>query len=281
MSTPHHGNGKPASQGSAEQVVSFVRHLIERGQLCPGDRLSAERDLARQIGVSRPTVRVGLRALSAMGVVQSRHGSGTYITAGPPSLGSEPLNFQAALHGFTQEQMFEARRILEVGAAGLAAQRARPEAIAKIADEVSNLFAAIDEKDLFLVHDMSFHRAVAAASENPIVAALVEMVSTLFYERRKPTARLATDTNLREAAQMHRLVYQAIRAHDPEVARSAMDKHLLISGKHHALEQSGTESKSALLPGPASRSRNERSPRRREGRHSRGDEKLRGVHQGF
>ncbi|MBZ5567471.1 MAG: FadR family transcriptional regulator [Acidobacteriia bacterium] len=269
---PQRGDGKSAWKGSAEQVVSFVRHLIERGQLCPGDRLSAERDLALQIGVSRPTVRVGLRALSAMGVVQSRHGSGTYITAGPPSLGSEPLNFQAALHGFTQEQMFEARRILEVGAAGLAAQRARPEAIAKIADEVSNLFAAIDEKDLFLVHDMSFHRAVAAASENPIVASLVEMVSTLFYERRKPTARLATETNLREAAQMHRLVYQAIRAHDPEAARSAMDKHLLISGEHHALEQSGMELKSALLPGTAWRGRNERSPRRGKGRQSRGDE---------
>ncbi|MBZ5510965.1 MAG: FadR family transcriptional regulator [Acidobacteriia bacterium] len=272
MHTPQRGNGKATWKGSAEQVVSFVRHLIERGQLCPGDRLSAERDLALQIGVSRPTVRVGLRALSAMGVVQSRPGSGTYITAGPPSLGTEPLNFQAALHGFTQEQMFEARRILEVGAAGLAAQRARPEAIAKIADEVSNLFAAIDEKELFLVHDMSFHRAVAAASENPIVASLVEMVSTLFYERRKQTARLATDTNLRDAAQMHRLVYQAIRAHDPEAARSAMDKHLLISGQHQAQEQSGTERRSALLPGPGSRSGNERSPRRRKGRQYRGDE---------
>ena len=261
--TPQHGNGKATWKGSAEQVVSFVRHLIERGQLCPGDRLAAERDLARQIGVSRPTVRVGLRALSAMGVVQSRPGSGTYITAGPPSLGTEPLNFQAALHGFTQEQMFEARRILEVGAAGLAAQRARPEAIAKIADEVSNLFAAIDEKDLFLVHDMSFHRAVAAASENPIVASLVEMVSTLFYERRKQTARQATDTNLRDAAQMHRLVYQAIRAHDPEAARAAMDKHLLISGQHQAQEQSDAERKSALSQGSGSRNGSERTPEKK------------------
>jgi GntR family transcriptional repressor for pyruvate dehydrogenase complex len=272
MNTPQRDNNKSAGTGSAEQVVSFVRRLIERGQLCPGNRLSAERDLALQIGVSRPTVRVGLRALSAMGVVQSRPGSGTYITAGPPSLGTEPLNFQAALHGFTQEQMFEARRILEVGAAGLAAQRARPEAIAKIADEVSNLFAAIEEKELFLVHDMSFHRAVAAASENPIVASLVEMVSTLFYERRKQTARLATDMNLREAAQMHRLVYQAIRAHDPEAARSAMDKHLLISGKYLAQEQSDTERKPARLQGPGSRGGNGRSLRRRKGRQPRGDE---------
>ena len=59
-----------------------------------------------------------------MGVVQSRHGSGTYIPDGPPTLGSEPLSFLAALHGFTREEMYEARRILEVGAAGLAAERA-------------------------------------------------------------------------------------------------------------------------------------------------------------
>ena len=69
-------------EGSTEQVVSHVRDLIERGELRPGDRLPAERDLATQIGVSRPTVRAGLRALAAMGVVQSRHGSGTYIPPG-------------------------------------------------------------------------------------------------------------------------------------------------------------------------------------------------------
>ena len=103
---------------STDQVVTYVRHLIERGALRPGDRLPAERDLATQVGVSRPTVRAGLRALAAMGVVQSRHGSGTYIPDGPPALGSEPLSFLAALHGFTRDEMYEARRILEVGAAG-------------------------------------------------------------------------------------------------------------------------------------------------------------------
>ena len=82
--------GKSVPEGSTEQVVSYVRGLIERGQLRRGDRLPAERDLATHIGVSRPTVRAGLRALAAMGVVQSRHGSGTYIPDGPPALVSEP-----------------------------------------------------------------------------------------------------------------------------------------------------------------------------------------------
>ena len=108
-------------------MLAHVRGLIDRGALRPGDRLPAERDLAVQIGVSRPTVRAGLHALAAMGVVRSRQGSGTYIPNGPPALASEPLSFLAALHGFTREDMYETRRVLEVGAAGLAAERATPE----------------------------------------------------------------------------------------------------------------------------------------------------------
>src|SRR5215204_4202069 len=179
------------AEGSTGHVVAHVRSLIDRGELRPGDQLPAERDLATQIGVSRPTVRAGLRALSAMGVVQSRHGSGTFIPAGPPSLGTEALSFLAALHGFTREDMYEARRILEVGAAGLAAERATSDQIATLAEEVAGMFATMDDPNMFLVHDINFHRAVAAASGNPIVASIVEMVSALYYERRRDTATRA------------------------------------------------------------------------------------------
>jgi GntR family transcriptional repressor for pyruvate dehydrogenase complex len=223
-------------EGSTDQVVSHIKNLIERGNLRPGDRLPAERDLAAQIGVSRPTVRVGLHALAAMGVVKSRHGSGTYIPDGPPTLGSEPLSLLAALHGFTREEMYEARRLLEVGAAGLAAERATPDQLATLADEVSNLFAALDDPLRFLVHDIKFHREVAAASGNPIIAALVEMVSALYYDHRRETAQQASDRDLREAAELHRRIYQAIRAHDMEAARTAMNEHLIRASARQSLE---------------------------------------------
>src|SRR6186713_3751795 len=144
------------TEGSTEQVVAFVRALIDRGRLRPGDRLPAERELATQIGVSRPSVRAGLHALAAMGVVRSRHGSGTYIPDGPPALGSEPLSFLAALHGFTRDEMFEARRALEVGVAGLAAERATDDQIATIAEEVTGMFASLDDAQAFLIHDIRF-----------------------------------------------------------------------------------------------------------------------------
>ena len=225
-----------AGEGSTEQVVAFVRGLIDRGRLRPGDRLPGERDLATQIGVSRPSVRAGLHALAAMGVVRPRHGSGTYIPDGPPSLGSEPLSFLAALHGFTRDEMYETRRILETEAAGLAAERATPEHLATLAEEVAGLFANRDNPNQFLVHDINFHRGVADAAKNPIIGALVGMVSALYYERRKATAERASASDLRDAAEAHRRIYQAIRSRDANSARRAMSDHLLQASRYQAQE---------------------------------------------
>ena len=221
---------------SEQVVVAHIRDLIEKGLVRPGDKLPAERDLAVQIGVSRPTVRVGLRALAAMGIVESRHGSGTYIPDGPPALGSQSLSLLAALHGFTREEMYDARRVLEVGAAGMAAEHATPDQLATIADEVTNLFATLDDPLVFLVHDIRFHRAVADASGNPIIVALVEMVSALYYDRRRETAEQASDRDLREAAELHRRIYQAIRGRNSQAARNAMNEHLTRASAHQALE---------------------------------------------
>ena len=218
---------KPSDGVTAEIVVQHVRGLIERGELRPGDRLPAERELAVQLGVSRPSVRAGLRSLAAIGVLQTRHGAGTFITDGPPTLGSEPLSFLAALHGFTRDEMFEARRALEVGVAGLAAERATDEQIATIAEEVTGMFASLDEPQNFLIHDIRFHRAVAQASGNPILASLVEMVSALFYEQRRRTAQHSRD--LKESAHLHRAIYHAVRAHDPKRAR-ARDERASLGG---------------------------------------------------
>jgi GntR family transcriptional repressor for pyruvate dehydrogenase complex len=212
---------------AAETIVEHVRDLLERGALKPGDRLPPERSLAIETGVSRSSVRVGLRALATMGIIQSRHGSGTFVADGPPTLESEPLHFLAALHGFTRDEMFEARRLLEVGVVSLSATRASGEQIAAIAEEVTSMFASLDSPQDFLRHDIRFHRAVAAACGNPILVSLVEMLSEVFYERRRETVGRARD--LRESAEMHRRIYMAIRQRDGAAARDAMDRHLHLS----------------------------------------------------
>jgi GntR family transcriptional repressor for pyruvate dehydrogenase complex len=145
--------------------------------------------------------------------------------------------------------MYDARRILEVGAAGLAAEFATPEQMASLADEVAGLFGSMDDPQRFLVHDINFHRQVALASGNPIIAAVVEMVSALYYGQRRQTAEQASDLDLRDAAALHRDIYQAIRAHDAEAARRLMNEHLVRASAHQAEERE----KATLRPARARR----------------------------
>ena len=215
-------------RGGPEQVVAYVRGLIESGALHAGDRLPTERELAAHLGVSRPTVRAGLRVLATLAVVRSRRGSGTFITDGPPVLGSEPLSFLAALHGFTRDEMYEVRRILEVGAAGLAAERATGDHVASLADEVAGMFASLDHPQVFLNHDIRFHRAVGIASGNPIVASLAGWCRGC----PRASARIGHQ-RVRQGHEGsgggHRRIYQAIRARDGKAAREAMNEHLLTA----------------------------------------------------
>jgi GntR family transcriptional repressor for pyruvate dehydrogenase complex len=224
---------------TAEQVVDQIRDLIGRGELRPGDRLPAERELARQLGISRPSLRAGLRMLVAMGLLRSRHGSGTYVADGPPTLDSEQLSLLAELHGFTYDQMFEARRVLEVQIAGLAAERATAEHLANIAEELANMYAALDDPQQYLIHDIRFHRAIAAASDNPILATIVEMVSAVMYDQRRETIGRAHD--FKESVEMHQRVYRAIRARKPEDARTAMHEHLILAQNAYRTEEDVSE----------------------------------------
>ncbi|HEV2761390.1 MAG TPA: FadR/GntR family transcriptional regulator [Pyrinomonadaceae bacterium] len=222
---------------TSEEVIFQLREMIHRGELRPGDRLPPERDLAKLLGVSRPTLRAGIRSLAAVGVLQSRQGAGTFVVKsdGPPSLDSSPLRLMASLHGFTSAEMFEARQSLEMAVAGLAAERATGEQMAAMAEELAGMYASLDEPEQFLVHDMRFHQTVAAASGNRILTALMNMVAKVLFEARIKTVKRAHD--LKEAAEMHRQIYRAIRERDPEAARQTMRDHLMRAQRAWALEE--------------------------------------------
>jgi GntR family transcriptional repressor for pyruvate dehydrogenase complex len=121
-----------------------------------------------------------------------------------------------------------------VGIAGLAARHATAEQLAAMADEVSEMFAALDDPRAFLLHDVRFHRAIATGCGNRVLAALMEMVAAQFYELRKQTINRARD--LRQSAEMHRKIYRAVRAHDAAAAQSAMAEHLDAARHAQTLE---------------------------------------------
>ena len=220
-------------------VVAHVRGLLDRGELRGGDRLPAERELAKALGISRPSLRAGLRSLAEMGVVVIRPGAGSYIAGGPPAFGTDALRFQAALHRFTRDQMFQARLVLEVAVAGLAARHAAPEDMIAISEEATGMFASLDDAQAFLGHDISFHRAVAAASGNPVLSALVNMVAEQFREQRQRSIDRAHD--LKQAADEHRAIYVALRARDADRASRAMREHLERAYRTQAEEDEGAE----------------------------------------
>ncbi|MGC2235001.1 MAG: FadR/GntR family transcriptional regulator [Pyrinomonadaceae bacterium] len=217
-----HGN-------SSEEVVSRLREMIHRGELRSGDRLPPERDLAKLLGVSRPTLRAGIRSLTAVGALKSKQGAGTFVVEADasPALDSNPLRLLASLHGFSSAEMFEARLSLEMAIAGLAAERATGDQLASMAEELAEMFASIEEPEEYLVHDMRFHQTIAAASGNRILTALMNMVATILFDVRSKTVHRAHD--LKESSEMHRQIYRAIRERNAEAARNAMRDHLMLA----------------------------------------------------
>jgi GntR family transcriptional repressor for pyruvate dehydrogenase complex len=227
------------------QVVNHVRSLIENGTLQPGDKLPPERELARDLKISRASLRTGIGYLAAMGVMKIRHGVGTFVADGPPDLGKASLSFMGALHGFQSWQMFEARIILESNLAALSAERSKEEHHALLAEEVAEMFAAIENPPEYLIHDVLFHRIIAQASGNPILAAIMETVTSSMYDKRRKTVERATD--LRESAEMHREIYRAIRARKPADARRLMEQHLRMAQTAQGMERPG-EKRPAVAP---------------------------------
>ena len=217
-------------------VVNHIRTLIENGSLRPGDKIPPEREFAQLLNVSRASLRTGIGYLAAMGVMKVKHGVGTFVADGPVAFGKDSVSMIGALHGFQSWQMFEARLLIESNLAALAAERGTEEHFTALAEEVAEIFAALENPSEFLIHDVLFHRIVAQASGNPILAALMETITSALYDRRRRTVEKAID--LRESAEMHRELFRAIRSRNPEEARRLMEQHLLMAQAAQGMEES-------------------------------------------
>ena len=230
------------------QVVNHIRAMIEDGALKPGDKIPPEREFARKLRISRASLRTGIGYLAAMGVMKVRHGVGTFIADGPPEIGKSSLQLLGALHGFQSWQMFEARLLLESSVAALAAERRKEEHLTTLAEEVAEMYATVDDPAEYLIHDVRFHRTIAQAAGNPILAALMETVTSALYEERRKTVELSR--NLKESADAHRELYRAIRARKVTEARSIMEQHLRT-----AQSEQDRETKRAAKTGKRPRAR--------------------------
>ncbi len=97
------------------------------------------------------------------------------------------------------------------------------------------MYAALDNPQEYLIHDIRFHQAIGAASGNPILATLVEMVSSVMYDRRRATIERAHD--FKESVELHQWIYRAIRSRKPDQARAAMKEHLNLVQRAYITEK--------------------------------------------
>ncbi|WP_433060984.1 FadR/GntR family transcriptional regulator [Dactylosporangium sp. CS-033363] len=201
---------------AAAQATRLIQEMIVDGRLVPGQRLPAERELSEMLGISRPTLRETIRALVGLNILESRHGSGTYVAALDMAALLEPLQFVMALSGRTVEELFEARLIIEPALAGLAAAHAD-------AGQVAAMRAALAEPDR-VAADLALHRLIADAAGNALLATMLQTLSTLGLASRAMTA--SRPGVLRRSAAEHRAIVDAIDRRDAEGARAAMAAHL-------------------------------------------------------
>lgn len=213
------------------QIAEQLRTLMSGGEFEPGSRLPAERDLAKHLGVSRPSVREALIALEVEGWVEVRTGSGVYVLDRAGRTNGHGTQVPPAEWG--PLELIRARRVIEGEIASLAATKARRRHIQAIREAIDMMQEATDRGVVPLDGDRAFHTAVAQACDNVV---LLETVQTFWDARRGPLfERLGdyfeTAPAWRMAIAEHELILEAIRAHDGPAARAAMQSHM---DKSHA-----------------------------------------------
>jgi len=198
----------------------------------PGSRLPTEKDLAAQFGVSRGSLREGVRALAALGVLEPRQGDGTYVTSLDPRTLLSPLGFLADLQlPAHATDLLAVRRVLEAESVALAATRITDDELAEL-DQVlavvdRNLESAPDLDLVAIIHaDTEFHRLIARASGNRPLAGIIDTLAGRTFRTR--LWRAISDRGSVEGAQAeHRAILDELVRRDPERARIRMAIHLL------------------------------------------------------
>jgi len=211
---------------SYEQVVHQIRDAVAEGRLAPGQKLPPERELAESFGVSRGVVREAIKVLTAMGLVEARQGSGTFVRTGSlPSI-RRSLIFSVQPEEHALDHLFEFRRWLEADAARAATRRRTDAQLDEIraAAAANARGAAAGDVEAFSLADFRFHAAVYAAAGNPYLETALATVRDMQRDVVGLFTTIAGSMSV--AAEQHRRITEAIAAGDGEAAAAAMTEHI-------------------------------------------------------
>ncbi|MGH2557567.1 MAG: FadR/GntR family transcriptional regulator [Thermomicrobiales bacterium] len=207
----------------SQQIVAQICQLIRDRRVQPGDRLPPERELAEQLQVSRSSLREALRTLEIAGLVESRHGGGTYVRD-VMEHGVSPLALVLYATGDSLGDLWEMRLIFEPEIAARAALRATPDDLSALAAVLDRQAAHVDSEDLTLQIDRDFHRALARASHNAVALRVIELIGALLRDGR---GHFVTSLDRRQRVLIaHQRIVDGVYSGQPQEARAAMFDHL-------------------------------------------------------
>jgi len=226
---------EPASNEIARAIIDYILS----GQVGPGEKLPSERQLSESFGVGRSTIREALKSLGLLGLVEFRHGGGTYFRGTDSDLLPRVIEWGLLLGERHTTDLVEARQHLERITTGLAAERRDDDELRAIEHALESMRAATTTEQ-FVAADVAFHLAIADASGNVALANMLKSISTLLrvWIHRVMDAESSFDVSLHE----HGPVLEAIRDKDAAAATAAMEAHMvranarLVATLGHAAE---------------------------------------------
>ncbi|HNR21832.1 MAG TPA: FadR/GntR family transcriptional regulator [Steroidobacteraceae bacterium] len=223
-------------EGLPEQIVRQLVGLVKSGHLKPGDRLPAERTLAEELGVGRPTLREALRALQLLGIVDIRHGGGVFVTGLDPDTLLGPLHLFLGLDRHKLETILEARKVVEGAVLAFVARVIDDDAIARLQANLAALEAAINSQphvgtlDVRRVNALAeeFRAIIEGAVSNPILSRAVKGLDSLTTAtRNRALSAVPADRLLAN----HRRIVEALAQRDPAAAQRALEAHIDYLGE--------------------------------------------------
>ena len=211
-------------QSLADRLARRIRGLIQNGAYKEGDRLPPIMEMARQFGVGHPTVREALKKLETVGVVEIRHGSGVYVSRSQDVFVLASPDFAGKVTKKLLLDLIEARMPIELQSTALAVRNATQEHFDEMRQLLTTAGENLDHDDVLNQTNMAFHRQIALASGNTVLAQLRDVLQDLFTEEQRLI--LGIFGSRARDHQEHRAIFEALEQRDEALAIERMRTHL-------------------------------------------------------
>lgn len=213
-----------------ELVAATLAQLIVSGDLSVGDYLASENELSAAYEISRPNVRQAIQRLAAAGLVETRHGVGTYITSDDHWNLFDPLILTAFVQSdnlaAVAQELVELRVMVEIECAGLAAERMSAGELKRLEQWLHRMEAYIDDVEQITQADLAFHTIVIGASHNRFLQGIMSYLSEPLHRARSLTMQAGGFEGRQRAHRAHHAIYTALADRDEADARTAMAAHM-------------------------------------------------------